>query len=341
MDPISQGALGAVAALAVAPKELTRKAVLIGWAGGMFPDLDIFIRSEADPLLNIEYHRQFTHSLLFIPIGGFICASLFFLLFGKLLKIPFKRIYLFTTAGYATAGLLDACTSYGTQLLWPFSNMRVAWNNISIIDPLFTLPLIIFIIIGLIKRRAAFGKIAAAFAVSYLLFGVVQRERAFALQADLIQTRSHTDAQRPTVKPAFANLILFRSIYQRDGYYYIDAIRVGLFGSPKIYPGKPIEVFDVAAFKNQLPPNSTLSSDIDRFAHFSDDSLARAPQGPKILGDVRYATVPNSDNPIWGIELDPSQPDRHAPFIEFHRVNPEQQQRYSAMLLGREVDSAE
>ena len=42
--------------------------------------------------------------------------------------------------GYATHGLLDSCTSYGTQLFWPFSDVRVAWDTMSIVDPLFTVP---------------------------------------------------------------------------------------------------------------------------------------------------------------------------------------------------------
>ena len=48
--------------------------------------------------------------------------------------------------GYATHGLLDACTSYGTVLFWPFSNERLTWNNISIVDPLLTIPALILLL---------------------------------------------------------------------------------------------------------------------------------------------------------------------------------------------------
>ena len=118
MDPISQGALGAIAAATLSKPVRYRWAVAVGWVGGMLADADIFIRSESDPLLNVEYHRHFSHSLVFILLGGLICAGLLWIFLRRL--IGFRELLLYATAGYATAGLLDACTSYGTQLLWPF-----------------------------------------------------------------------------------------------------------------------------------------------------------------------------------------------------------------------------
>ena len=65
-------------------------------------------------------------------------------------SLGFKRVYLFSFAGYATHALLDACTTYGTQLFLPFSNTRVAWNNVSVVDPLFTIPLAVLVIFAII-----------------------------------------------------------------------------------------------------------------------------------------------------------------------------------------------
>ena len=59
MDPITQGAIGAIVATAVAPAKRVRLAAFVGWAGGMLADADIFIRSASDPLLNIEYSVDF------------------------------------------------------------------------------------------------------------------------------------------------------------------------------------------------------------------------------------------------------------------------------------------
>ena len=125
---------------------------MLGFLSGMAPDLDILIRSSTDPLLSLEYHRQFTHSLIFIPFGGLICALFLFVVFKKISPFNFKKTWLYCTLGYGTHGLIDACTSYGTLLFWPFSDIRIAWNNISIIDPLFTIPLILLIALATIKN---------------------------------------------------------------------------------------------------------------------------------------------------------------------------------------------
>ena len=69
MDPITQGALGAIVAAAVAPAKRVRLATLLGWAGGMLADADVLIRSAADPLLTIEYHRHFQPLVDLHPLG--------------------------------------------------------------------------------------------------------------------------------------------------------------------------------------------------------------------------------------------------------------------------------
>ena len=119
MDPLSQACLGAsLSQSSTNDKSKLISALLIGGVSGMAPDLDVFIRSVDDPLLFLEYHRQFTHSLFFVPFGALLCTLLFYPFFQK--RLSFKLIYLFSFLGFATHGFLDACTSYGTQLYWPF-----------------------------------------------------------------------------------------------------------------------------------------------------------------------------------------------------------------------------
>ena len=140
MDPISQAAIGATAAQSFSQKNGLKASLFVGAIGGTMPDLDVLIRSTEDPLLFLDYHRHFTHSLAFIPLGGLIAAGV-----GRLLmrgRRTIRELWVPATLGWATHGLLDACTSYGTFLLWPFSSARIAWHNVAIIDPLFTLPLV-------------------------------------------------------------------------------------------------------------------------------------------------------------------------------------------------------
>ena len=138
MDPISQGTVGAAFAQSAADKKNIGKISVVGFLAGLAPDLDVLIQSSTDPVLFLEYHRQFTHSLFFIPFGALIVAALIFPLVRK--HLSFKTTYAASFFGYATHGLLDACTSYGTVLFWPFSNERLTWNNISIVCLLYTSP---------------------------------------------------------------------------------------------------------------------------------------------------------------------------------------------------------
>ena len=338
MDPISQGALGAIAASAVAPSSRVRVATLVGWAAGMLADADIFIKSESDPLLNIEYHRHFTHSLIFIPVGAAIAAA-FFWLVGRYWKPSFKELYRYSLCGYATAGLLDACTSYGTRLLWPFSDIRVAWNIISIIDPVFTGTIVLLIIIGCLRKRASFSRWAWAFALCYLAFGIAQNHRAYESIQSLIVERGHVSATRLTVKPSIGNLLLWRGIYEYEGQFYMDAARLSLFGGKAtFYEGQLSSKTDLQSLKDSLPEGSVLSRDLDRFDHFSDGYLSWHPTEENVIGDARYALLPQSNQPLWGIEIDISRPNEPAQFVNFRSASERDRSILWTMLRGKPLE---
>ena len=336
MDPVSQGALGAIAGASVARRETVRKAALIGWAAGMLPDADVFIASESDPLLNLEYHRHFSHALVFIPVGALLCASVFWLLTRRW-KLSFAQCYIFALAGFATAGLLDACTSYGTRLWWPFSDERVAWNIISIIDPVFTGGILLLLTVGLLRNRSVWMRIALGFVAVYLAFGVVQRERTFVFQQQLAAERGHHAPERVTVKPSIGNLVLWRSIYKHGGHYYVDAIRTGMTAPPRHYEGVSVRVLSLAALQQGLPPESVLTGDLERFDHFSDGYLAWHPEHADVLGDLRYAVLPQSVKPLWGIRVNRENPDDHVLFESFRQVTRDEREKLVQMLKGEEL----
>ena len=108
MDPLTQGVLGVTASQVVSTRKEKMIAAFLGFFSGMAADLDVFISSQTDPLLELEYHRHFTHALIFIPVGGLICATIFYWIIPRLKKkLTFARTYLFCTAGYATHAVLD------------------------------------------------------------------------------------------------------------------------------------------------------------------------------------------------------------------------------------------
>lgn len=331
MDLLTHAALGAAGAAALAPRERVRAAALAGAVAGILPDADILITSEADPLLNLEFHRHFTHALAFVPIGAGIAALLAWWLLGR--RIPFGFVYLCSFVGYLLAPLLDACTSYGTHLAWPFSERAVAWSIVSVVDPLYTSALGIALLIALRRRSPGAARICVLVAAAGLSLGWLQHERAEQIARELAASRGHA-AERLLVKPTLANMVLWRSLYVHEGHIQVDAIRVGIAGSARVYPGESAPRLD-PAHDFGLRPGSRAHTDLIRFERFADALLVRHPQRPQMLGDARYAMLPTSIEPLWGIVVDPKTPGAPVRFETTRRFTPEIRTRFVDMLLGR------
>jgi len=335
MDPVSQGFLGAALPQSVSNKNEIRLAALIGFLAGLLADIDVVIRSSSDPLLFLDYHRQFTHSIIFIPIGGLIAAGFCWLFLKN--RLNFRNIYFYAVLGYGTHCFLDACTNYGTQLLWPFSDVRIAWNNVSIIDPLFTIPLMVIVLIAVFRKSVFTARLGLLFAVCYLLFGLYQRERAEDALLDLAESRGHRP-ERVLVHPSIGNLLVWRSIYEADGIYYVQAVRVSPLSGAKIYEGGSIKAFYPKQELDDLNPDSVLSSDIKRFSKFAKSYLVVLPDYPDTIGDLRMAILPNSITPIWGIRFDPDSQDEHVTMENYERsIDSNKIQTFISMILGRNV----
>src|SRR5215475_4084577 len=228
MDTITHGVLGAAVAQSALSSRLPRGAGLIGAVGGMAADLDIFIYSHNDPTVSWTFHRNFTHSLIFIPLGGLIVAAPFLLM--KRFKDHKREVALAAIIGYATHGLLDAFTSYGTQMLWPFTNLRVAWDWIPIVDPLYTIPLWIGVIWTARTGNPKPVRAALLLSSAYILFGGWQHHRALEMQKDLAAMRGHK-IEYSRVMPAPGWQIFWRSLYVSDGRIYVDGVETPWFGS--------------------------------------------------------------------------------------------------------------
>ena len=330
MDPFSQGAIGAVVPQLVSRREKLRAFALLGCLAGMAPDLDVFIDSSTDPLLFLEFHRQFTHALLFIPIGAALVALPLQPVVRRTLRL--RETYLACLLGYATHGLLDACTSYGTQLLWPFSEHRVAWNIVSVVDPLFTLPLLGLVSLAAVRRRRAPAVAGLVWAVCYLALGAAQHQRAEAAGAQLAAERGH-QPRRLFAKAGFANLLVWKVVYEHGGRIHVDAIRAGM--DVTVCPGASIARLDVHRDYPWLDPGSRQARDVERFRRFSDGYVAVDPRRPNRIIDMRYSMVPNTIDPLWGIDLDPrAPPDRHVRFVEDRVARVDQRRTYWRLLTG-------
>jgi len=330
MDPLSQAAIGAAAAQSGSKVSTLRHALWIGALAGMAPDLDVLIQSDIDPLLALEYHRQFTHSLLFVPVGSLICACVFYPLVRQ--HLTFKRVWFFAALGYGTHGLLDACTTYGTQLLWPLTDARFAWHNVSVIDPLFTVPLLMFLLISAVRRRPRLAVYGLCWALSYLGFGLVQHHRALSVAEQIVSHRQH-EPIRLEVKPGFANLLVWKALYEYEGRYYVDAVRVGFTST--YFPGESAAKFNVARDFPFLAPTSQQAKDIERFRWFSDDWLALDDADPSLIVDMRYSQLPNAIRGLWGITVAADKPDAaHVDWVVQRETGAEELRAFWQQLLG-------
>jgi len=330
MDPITQGTVGAAFAQSTANKNNILRIGVIGFLAGLAPDLDVLIRSSNDPILFLEYHRQFSHSLFFIPFGSLIVALLIFPLVKKSMSL--KTVYIASFLGYATHGLLDACTSYGTQLFWPFSNERVTWNNISIVDPLFTIPILILVGTAIKTRKRLFSFFAIGWATFYLSLGFVQYERALSTAIELAHSRGH-NAERLTLKPSFGNLILWKSIYQHEEKFYVDAIRT--VRSSTWCSGENIRMFDYQYHLPSLDKDSQQRKVIERFRWFSQDYLGFDKEG-NLVTDVRYSMTPNQIAPMWGLVIDDQKDiNEHAIWRTSRSLDQSQLDLFKEMLSGK------
>lgn len=149
MDSLTQIVLGAAVGEAVLGKKIGNKAMVLGAIAGTIPDFDIFSGYFTDTVSALEIHRGFTHSIVFAVGVGFLFAWLL-ALWDK--RATLKQWWWFWFLAFVTHPLLDAHTTWGTQLFWPF-DLRLAYKNIFVIDPLYTLPFLFFLILAAFQKR--------------------------------------------------------------------------------------------------------------------------------------------------------------------------------------------
>jgi len=178
LDSLTQIVLGAAVGEAVGGRKMGWKASFWGAIAGTIPDLDVFFNNFYPPLEAALVHRGFSHSIVF--------AVLFSPIFAWLIHILYRKKYLYKTwlylffLGIITHPILDIFTNYGTSLLWPYP-ARLSLDSIFVIDPLYTLPFLICVIVAIsMKRNAKWRSIinwsGIILSTLYLLWGlIVQR----------------------------------------------------------------------------------------------------------------------------------------------------------------------
>ena len=122
------------------------------------------------------------------------------------------------------------------------------------------------------------------------------------------------------IKPSIGNVFLHRSVYLHDGVYYVDAIHVFPGFAPEVYSGGEVEAFDANSVDLQPNENTRLAKDVVRFARLSNGFLCQHPENDNVIGDIRYGMLPTSKEPLWGIKINPVNPEEVPTFVKFRKI---------------------
>lgn len=226
MDPISQALLGGVVAHAAAGRKLGLRAAGWGALAGAFPDIDVAFGLFADDIAQLQLHRGITHSLFFGPVVGSVVGWLFWrrdrARGESSTLMSWLTVFVLALLSHP---LLDSCTTYGTQLLAPFSDARFAWHAVPIIEPIYTAILLLGILLLRYTSRVGWLVSVLTLVVSsgYLLWGWVLNQQAIELAGRQLARDGVVDAQIYAF-PTFLQMPLRRVVAINEQHIYVGFI---------------------------------------------------------------------------------------------------------------------
>lgn len=217
MDSLSQIALGSAVAIGVMGRRTAvRRSAAWGAVAGTLPDLDVVI-DHGDALLDMVLHRAESHALLYLTLLAPLLAWAVSRLHGE--AGLFRRWWLALWLVLVTHPLLDAMTVYGTQLLLPFTRHPFGVGSVFIIDPAYTLPLIVGVLVALCGRDGARGLrwnlAGLALSTAYLGWSVLAQNQVEQMTRASLQTQG-VAAERVLVTPLPLQTLLWRVVALPD-----------------------------------------------------------------------------------------------------------------------------
>lgn len=241
MDSLTQIVLGAAVGEAVLGKKVGNKAMVYGAIAGTIPDLDVVARYFTDTVTATEIHRGFSHSVFFAILMAPVFGWLVWKLHSKAGATRRNWSWLFFW-GLFTHPILDAFTTWGTQLFWPF-DLRLAFQTIFVIDPLYTLPFLLFVILAAFQkrntvRRRRFNRLGLLISSSYLVLTLVLKGFAYRAFTNSLaaQNLPYKDI---SVRPSPFNTILWtanidtKDAYLIGNYSFFDTQEIKFTSYPK------------------------------------------------------------------------------------------------------------
>ncbi len=296
MDSVTHVLLGGAVGLGLMGKRAGMASFFVGALAATMPDFDVFLHT-GDVVRDHVLHRHFMHSVVLVPV----LAALAMLPFLRMPRVRACWAAMYGTAvlACATHGALDALTSYGTMVFWPFTWRRYALDVVAVVDLTYTGILAIGIVWAWRRKSMRAARWALALSTLYLGVAWVQHGRAVQVQREILAARGQLGAQNPRVLPQIGATLNYRSLYVFEGRIYADAIRVAPFSTGRVKEGSSVVR---AGTSDANGGTEALWS----FSYFADGFVARVPGHEETIGDMRYTGSPEGFAAVWGITFDRS-----------------------------------
>ena len=297
MDSLTQIVLGAACGEAVLGKKIGNRAMLFGAIGGTIPDLDVYVGSliYGNAIDSMLFHRGFMHSFVFAFIAAFLLGWLIYRLyntgrrFGTTTQKDWTQLFLWALI---THPILDSFTPYGTVLFAPFSNYRVAFNNIAVVDPFYTIPFLIFLLIAMFfrrtsKRRRLFLWLGIGISSCYMMFTIGNKVYINHIFKASLSDNS-IEYKRFMVQPSIFSNILWYGIAETDTAYTVAQYSLMDRGN------RFLNFVDLPKQRDLKPSAYT---DIKNLAWFSDGyySVYKISDSTYQYNDLRYPLLDTTD----------------------------------------------
>jgi inner membrane protein len=296
MDSLSQMALGAAVGVAVMGRRTAVwKSALWGAVAGTLPDLDVLI-DHGDPIRNMVLHRAETHAPFWLSLFSLPFAALA----AAIARLPRERAlwlrwWLAMWLALVTHPLLDAMTVYGTQLALPFSKRPFGVGSIFIIDPLYTLPLIVGVVWALAARGAGrrgllANAVGLVLSTAYLGWSAIAQQHVREVAVASIAAQGIA-AERVLVTPGAFNTVLWRIVViDRDLGTGAGGYHEGFYSL--LDPTRDVR-FDRFDRGNALAPQVQGIDGVKRLIAFSKGFWRLKTEGSRVLiSDLRMGQEP-------------------------------------------------
>ncbi|MBI2268968.1 MAG: metal-dependent hydrolase [Bacteroidetes bacterium] len=283
MDSITHTALGACLGEVIAGRQLGKKAILAGIIANNIPDADVIFQLWMQPVEGLLAHRGFTHSILFVLLFSPALAFVFKKIFAHAM-VSYKRWLFLFLSGLGLHIFIDAFTVYGTGWLEPFSHTRISFNSLFIIDPLFTLPLLLGTALLPFQKnsikRAKWVKISLVISGIYFTAAALNKLHINKVVEKNISIQQLPHDDYMTTPTPFNNLLWYIIIPTKNKYYT---------GYYSVFDGNRLVPFQIINKNDSLLSQLCDSEELHNFIRFTKGYYCINLQNDSaVISDMRF-----------------------------------------------------